>query len=361
MNRRLIVDLEALAANYERFRRAAAGPDSEVGAVVKADGYGTGAARAAERLGASGCRSFFVASAEEGASLREAVPDAAIFVFEGPQPDTSDLIRRSELIPVVNDPAGLESWRPYADRPVAVHVDTGMSRLGFPPDVIPDALEDFTVGLLLTHLASADEPSNPANERQIQRFRTVTSRFPGIRTSIGNSAGWLIGHDYQGELGRPGIGLYGGNPFAGRQSPVEPVANLEGRILQLKSVATGEAVGYGGTWIAPEQTTIAVVGIGYADGVPRSLSGRGEMALGGRRCPLLGRVSMDMTVIDVGGVRGVSEGDWVECFGGTISVDEVAELAGTIAYEILTGVGSRVERHYLTAESPSPKSRFSKP
>jgi alanine racemase len=345
MNRRLVVDLEALAANYQHFCQAAADPAAEVGAVVKADAYGIGATAAARRLQEAGCRSFFVASAAEGSELRRSLsPGSSIFVLEGPQSDTVDQIVDDDLIPVLNDPGGLECWRVHRDRPAALHVDTGMTRLGFPADVAAADVAGFKVVLLLTHLACADDPANPVNERQMDLFRVVRDRFPGIRTSVGNSAGWLNGR--QGNLGRPGIGLFGANPFSGQASPVQAVASLEGRILQLKTIAAGDTVGYGATWTASSPTDIAVVGIGYADGVPRSLSGRGEMAIAGCRCPILGRVSMDMTVIDVTDVATVAVGDWAECFGSTISVDEVAGWADTIAYEVLTGVGPRVVRQY---------------
>ena len=348
MNRRLVVDLEALTANYDVFRTAAADPAAEVGAVVKADAYGIGATAAARRLQEAGCESFFVASAAEGSELRRSLdPRSSIFVFEGPQPDTVDQIVSHSLIPVLNDPGGLECWRVHRDRPAAIHVDTGMTRLGFPAKISAAEVAGFDIVLLLTHLACADDPANPVNQRQMDLFSAVGDRFPGVRTSVGNSAGWLNGH--QGDLGRPGIGLFGGNPFSSQASPVQVVASLEGRILQLKTITAGETVGYGATWTASSLTDIAVVGIGYADGVPRSLSGRGEMAVAGRRCPILGRVSMDMTVIDVTDVAPVAVGEWAECFGSTISVDEVAGWADTIAYEVLTGVGPRVIRQYQRA------------
>jgi len=347
VNRRLLVDLEALVANYRLFQTASQQPDAEVGAVIKADGYGTGAAAAARELRAAGCESFFVASADEGIALRNQLdPTTRIYVFEGPDPSNSADVAAAALIPVMNHPAQLECWRPFADMPIAVHIDTGMSRLGFPSDVDRGAFAGFGVELLLTHLACADEPHNPHNQRQLERFAACRRKFPEVRTSIGNSAGWLSGSQTQGLLGRPGIGLFGGNPFADRDNPCQPVATLQGRVLQVKKLAAGTTVGYGASYATSRPMVAAVVALGYADGVPRLLSSHGEMAVDHHRCPIVGRVSMDMTVIDVSRVPDPVAGAWVECFGSTITIDEVAGWANTIAYEVLTGVGPRVRREY---------------
>ena len=321
---RLTVDLDALAANYRVFASRAS---DGAAAVVKANAYGLGMEPVALRLAAEGCRRFFVATEEEGVALRRMLPaEREIYVFSG---ETST----PGLIPVVNQPSQL---RPG---PVALHVDTGMHRLGFAPEEVP---EDIDIRLLLTHLACADTPDHPLNERQLERFETVARRFPGVPVSIANSAGILNG--VRG-IGRPGIGLYGGNPYADGENPMRCVATFEGQVLQLRRVPAGETVGYGGTRCLMHDALIAVVGAGYADGVPRLLSNRGEVAFGGRRLPILGRVSMDMTHVDATEVR-PRRGDWVEFFGTTIGVDEVARWADTIAYEILTGIGERVERRH---------------
>jgi alanine racemase len=350
LNRRLLIDLEALAANYRQFLQATVATDAEVGAVVKADAYGLGAAAVAGRLSREGCRSFFVATTEEALGLRAALggqPD--IYAFEGPVAGDAADLAAARVIPILNQPAQLDAWRAHSERPIGVHVDTGMSRLGFPGGVEAGLFAGFKLTLLVTHLACADQPDDPRNEVQLARFAEIRSRFPGVRVSIGNSAGWLTGAARQGHLGRPGIGLYGGNPFSDRPNPYAPVAALEGRVLQLRALAAGEAVGYGASYVAPTPRRVAVVALGYADGVPRLLSGRGEFAVAGQRAPVLGRVSMDMTAVDVTGIDAVQVGDWVECFGTTVSVDEVAGWAGTIDYEILTGIGSRVRRVYVPA------------
>ena len=324
---RLTVDLDALAANYRTFRARA--PDG-VAAVVKANAYGLGMEAVARRLAAQGCRRFFVATEGEGVALRRVLADdAEVYVFSGE-------VAEPGLIPVVNQPSQLRAG------PVALHVDTGMQRLGFAPEEVP---EDADVRLLLTHLACADTPEHPLNAIQLERFEAVTARFPGVPVSVANSAGALNG--VRG-IARPGIGLYGGNPYSERDNPMRCVATFEGQVLQVRTVRAGETVGYGAARTLDRDTTVAVVGVGYADGVPRLLSNRGEVAFGGARLPILGRVSMDLTHVD-GTDLPLARGDWVEFFGSEVRVDEVAQWAQTIAYEVLTGIGERVARRYVPA------------
>ncbi len=347
MSARLRIDLGALTANYRVFQRAAE-PGSAAG-VVKADGYGLGAPQVGVALWQAGCRDFFVATAAEGVRLRSALPEARIFVFEGALDDSVAALAGAALVPVLNHPAQAALWRrDGGDRPCAVHVDTGMHRLGFPPDTSAETFAGLHLELLMTHLACADEPGHPMNRRQLEAFAAARSRLPGVPVSIGNSAATLSGTEWAGDLARPGIGLYGGNPFVSASSPVAPVATLEGRVLQVRRVAAGESVGYGATYTARSAAEIAVVGLGYGDGLPRLLSNRGEAALAGRRCPIVGRVSMDLTAIDVTGL-GAAPGDWVEFLGATVTVDEVAAWAGTIPYEVLTGLGHRPLRRYQSA------------
>jgi alanine racemase len=342
---RLRIDLGALVANYEQLRDAAR--PGRTAAVVKADGYGIGAPPLARALWSAGCREFFVASAAEGVQLREVLPEATIFVFEGALSDTVLDLRSSGLTPVLNHAAQFDLWRQQAGgQPAAIHVDTGMHRLGFPPDVTSSQFRGVTVSLLLTHLACADEPDHPMNLLQLSRLARVRALFPGVPVSIGNSAGALQGPSLAGDLGRPGIALYGGNPWVTAPSPVRPVVTMEGRILQLRQVAPGESIGYGATFTASAVMEVAVVGLGYADGLPRLLSNRGEASFAGRRCPIVGRVSMDLTVIDVTGL-GARLDDWVEFFGPNVLLDEVAAWAQTAPYEVLTGLGPRLQREYL--------------
>ena len=332
---RLTVDLDALAANYRKFRDGAGGS----AAVVKANAYGLGVAPVARRLAAEGCRQFFVATDAEGRELRRILPDTEtfdIFVFSG-------VVHGEGLIPVANHPGQIRAG------PVALHVDTGMHRLGFDEfdaDTIP---ADTEVRLLMTHLACADTPDHSLNGEQFARFQAFARRFPGVPTSIANSAAILTGVE---GIGRPGVGLYGGNPYAERENPMRCVATLEGEVLQVRNAPAGVPVGYGATHVTRRDTVIAVVGIGYADGVPRALSNRGQAAFGTIRAPIIGRVSMDLTLVDVTALPLVQPGDWIEFFGHSVDIDEVAAWAGTISYEILTGVGNRVARLYVPSRGP---------
>ena len=342
MTARLRIDLGALTANYRTFCEAAAGA---VAAVVKADAYGLGAEAVGRALAAAGCGHFFVARASEGVALRRALAEPEIHVLEGVLPEAADALLEHGLNPVLNSPEQLALWGAAHPGAVTVHVDTGMNRLGFPCDVLPEVFADFNLSLLLTHLACADQPEHPLNAVQLKRIERLRKRFPGVALSIGNSAGILCGADFQGDLARPGIGLYGGNPWPGRPNPMRPVATLEAQVVQIRDVEPGETIGYGASYQAARRMSVAVTGIGYADGLPRLLSDRGEVFANGRRCPMLGRVSMDLTAIDATGV-GLQAGDWVQVFGPNLPIDEVAAKTNTIAYEILTGISQRVERRY---------------
>jgi alanine racemase len=340
---RLTVDLGALCANYQQLVDAAT--PSGCGAVVKANGYGFGASQVASSLWEAGCRDYFVATVDEGIGLRETLVDARIFVFAGVDVLNAQIAADHRLVPVINHTAQLDAWRDFDQLPIAVHVDTGMNRLGFDAgEVRARDFVGFEVSLLMTHFACADEPDHPLNQRQLERFARASALFPGVPTSIGNSAGTLSGH--AGDLGRPGIALCGGNPFVDRPNPMRAVATLEGEVLQLRHIKAGTSIGYGATFVAHGPRLIGVVGIGYADGLSRQHSNLGTAAVDGERVPIVGRVSMDLTMVDVTDV-GAAVGDWVEFIGTTVTVDEVAEGSNTIAYEILTGLGKRAEHIYL--------------
>ncbi len=364
MSARLRVNRSALAENFRMYRAASGG---RCGAVVKANGYGLGLAETASVFARLGCEHFFVANALEGVALRaaltelgvfrgathdarrgesaqqNALPEPRVYILEGVRPDTAHLLAEAGLLPVINHEEQLAAWAPQRHLEIAVHVDTGMNRLGFTPDVAADTFAGFHVNLLMTHLACADEPEHPLNEMQLRRFETAAQNFPGIATSIGNSAGTLLGRRYQGGLVRPGIGLYGGNPWSSRANPVRPVATLEAPVLQVRTLRPGDTVGYGGTWRSEDLRRLAVLGIGYADGLPRRLSNRGQAVVRGKRCPIVGRVSMDLTILDVTDCD-VQPGDWAELFGPQLPINEVARAADTIAYELLTGIAARVAR-----------------
>ncbi|MEM1229159.1 MAG: alanine racemase [Pseudomonadota bacterium] len=348
---RLRVDLDALARNFSCLRSAA----ERTAAVVKADAYGLGAGPVARRLSAAGCRDFFVATAAEGRALRSVLDSAApaprIFVFEGARLDTVDALLEASLTPVLNSYAQLELWRPHRAQPVAVQVDTGMSRLGFDghaPARLARELAPFRLVLLVGHYACADDPQAVANKQQAAQFQAVRAHLPEVPVSMGNSAATLSDQVETDGMARAGIALYGGRAFVGEvsdRSPLEPVAAFQARVLQLRDVAAGTRAGYGGAWIAQRDSRLAVIGAGYADGLPRALADGGRASWAEQRLPFAGRISMDLATLDVTGTD-LAVDDWVTLFGVDPPLAEVADLLQTIDYEVLTGIGARVQRQY---------------
>jgi alanine racemase len=345
--------LNALARNYRKLRERAA--PAECAAVVKANAYGLGVAPVATRLLREGCRRFFVASLAEGRELRAVAPDAAIYVFEGAREGQIDKLVEARLTPVLSSLDQVRRWAAQTQRQAAiVHIDTGISRLGMAAKEVEALagdralLERLRIEYVLTHFACADDPSHSLNCAQLHRFDALRSRLPSAPTSIGNSAATLTGADHRGDLVRPGIALYGGNPFSNRANPMEPVVTLKAQVLQIREVDEGVTVGYGATYGALPPARLAVLGVGYADGYPRNLGNLGVAAVGGWRVPVVGRVSMDLVCIDVSALPAneVRTGDWAELIGTNITLDQVATAAGTIGYEILTGLGQRLHREY---------------
>ncbi len=347
----LRIDLDALARNYALLRARAA--PAECAAVVKADAYGLGVERVVLRLLREGCKRFFVATATEAREVRAITREAEIAVFEGALPHTIAALAEINARPVLNSLEQIERWRGRGR--ALLHLDTGMNRLGLSVGDVAalairkDVLADVDFTFVMTHLACADEPEHPLNAEQIARFDRMRKQLPAARTSIGNSAGALLGVPYCGDLVRPGIALYGGNPFSDRPNPMEAVVTVTARILQVRDIGEPQTVGYGATYVASPPARIAVAGIGYADGYKRSLGNGGVAAVNGQRVPVVGRVSMDLLALDVGALpRGqVRVGDAVELIGPTVGIDEVAAAAGTISYEILTGFGRRLVREYV--------------
>ena len=349
---RLTVDLGALRTNY---RHIAAATDRYAkpppAAVVKADAYGLGAIAVVKALCAEGCRDYFVANVAEGVALRaaETARGVCVYVLSGPlDEEGAEIMVVRNLTPVLNDERQLALWREHRALPAAVHVDTGMHRLGFScADFDAARFAGFNIRLLLSHFANADQPDDAANACQVARFRAVAALFPSVPASLGNSGGALSRTGVG--MARAGIALYGGNPFSGRRNPLQVVATLEAQVVGLRTVPPGEAVGYGGAFTTERSTLLAVLGVGYADGLSRRLE-NGEVAFQGTRLPVLGRVSMDLAQVDATAVADrVKIGDWMEIFGGTIVIDEFAARAGTISYEALTTIGARVERRYVGA------------
>ena len=337
---RLSLDREALAANWRALERLSG--NARAGAAVKADGYGTGARRAVDVLATAGCRDFFVAHWAEAAAIADLVDPATIAVLHGPLTAADALWARSRGVrPVLNSMPQVQRWRDSGGGPCHVMVDTGINRLGLPLTDLDDALlEGLEIDILLSHLASADEDS-PLNALQLARWQDARSRVPHRRASLANSAGITLGGAYHGDLTRPGLALYGGVPCAGLAAHIRPVVRPEAAILQIRDLGAGDTVGYNATFVAPAAMRVGVIALGYADGYLRAWSGRGSAWLAGQSLPVLGRVSMDMTVIDLTGAPAAREGDWV-----TVEYDlvQASRSTGLSQYELLTALGTRFTR-----------------
>jgi alanine racemase len=369
----LTIDLDALVANWRQLALRAA--PAECAAVVKADGYGLGAARVAAALAAAGCRTFFVATLDEGTAVRAALAplppaggeEAVIYLLNGlPRGAEPDLIAH-RLRPVLNSLADIDAWAavPGGPLPAAVQLDTGMSRLGLSDEEqrrlaeAPQRLGGIALALLMSHLACADEPDHPLNDEQRRRFAALTARLPPCRRSLANSSGIFLGNDFHHQLVRPGAALYGVAPNAREPNPLQGVIRLDGRIVQVREIDSPRTVGYGATHRVAGPTRIATVSVGYADGFLRSLSNRGRGHIGGYAVPLVGRVSMDLTTFDVSEVPPalLAQGGTIELIGPHQPVDAVAAAAGTIGYEILTALGRRYHRVYVGSAAGADGSR----
>jgi len=357
---RLTIDLGALAANYRTL--ADIGGAAETGAVVKCDAYGLGLGPAAQALAAAGCRTFFVVQGGEGIELRAVLERlqvaADIYVFNGCAPGAENLFADHALHPVLNTQEQVARWRAAAAAlgralPAALHVDTGMNRLGLDEAALegasrPGGLSGVDLRLIMSHLACGAEPSHPMNMRQKERFDAARARLPEAPASLANSAGVFMGAGFHYDLTRPGIALYGGGPFGRPEPALRPVARLEAPVLQVRRLKAGERVGYGAAFEASADTVIATLGAGYGDGLFRAAGGRAQVWAGGALRPVIGRVSMDSLAVDLGpdGADALREGDMVELIGPNAPLDRAAAAANTISYELLTHLGSRFERRY---------------
>ena len=355
----LTIDLAAIVANWRALGNRATG--AECAAVVKADGYGCGIEPVAGALRAAGCKTFFVANLAEARRLRAVARDAIVYVLNGLLPGTAPAYAQANLRPVIGSRAEIDEWTAFRSASgwngaAALHVDTGMNRLGFAMDDAADVAtrhgERHGIALIMSHFARSEE-NHPLNARQIERFRRVRALFPGTPGSLANCSGIFLGPDAHHDLVRPGVALYGANPTPGRPNPMQTVVKLEGRIVQVRAVAPGETVGYGASWTARRTSRLAIVSVGYADGFLRAASARddkegAEAIVAGQRCPLAGRVSMDLIAIDITAVPEslVKRGDLVTLLGDGIGVDDLAARAGTIGYEVLTSLGRRYRRIY---------------
>ncbi len=348
---RLIVNLDALAQNYRTLQQLA--PRAQTGAVVKADAYGLDATRITRTLAGTECRSFFTATPAEGAAVRAALggAGATIFVLNGFWPHCAALYREAALTPVINSLEELAAFASAGGGTCALHIDTGLNRLGLSETDVAGlmpgegVLAGCKLALVMSHLACADEPASPMNARQLARFVAASARFGDVTRSLANTGGVLLGADYHFDLTRPGIGLYGVNPSSERADPFSPVLHVDAPLLQVRHLKDGETVGYGARWQADGPRTIAIAGIGYADGLMRAARQGGYARLGGEAVAIAGAVSMDLTALDITGHEALArELGRVQFYGADLG--PVAGAAGTIGYELLTRLGGRLERRY---------------
>lgn len=352
----LTIDTGAIRLNYRKLKALAA---MEVGAVVKADAYGLGAETVVDALVAEGCTHFFVAHLFEALRLRSAKSHSIrLFVLNGLQPGGEAICAQEGIVPVLNSLDQLTRWSAVAedlDRPLpaVLQFDTGMSRLGIP---VADAaraaslLERARIELLfvMSHLSSADEAGNVQNSEQLRAMEAVSEALPGRPVCFANSGGILLGAAYHKQIVRSGIALYGGAPNSDATSAMHPVVCLDVAVVQTRTVRAGTRIGYGGTLVAEQDMHLATIAAGYADGLPRTLSGRGAVYFNGKRLPMVGRISMDSIIVDITeiGEAGLRPSDMVEVIGPRQTLDALATAAGTISYEILTGLGDRFHRRY---------------
>lgn len=339
----LTIDLDALAANWRALDRLS-GPEVQTAAVVKADAYGLGISRVARSLAQAGARRFFVAYAEEGAAIRQALgPGPQISVLSGHMSGDTEMIHDLDLTPMLNSLDQItRHLEALPGHPFGVQLDTGMNRLGVELlewQAVAPILIEAGPELLMSHLACADEPDHPMNEAQLQAFHAMTDGA-GVPRSLAATGGILLGQRYHFDLTRPGIGLYGGLPH----ETANPVVTLSLPVIQTREVAPGETVGYGCTWAAETPAIIATVAGGYADGLIRTLSNAAVLWDGDTPCPLVGRVSMDLITVDITHLAEVPRS--LDILGPHQSVDALAETAGTIGYEVLTALGPRYLRRY---------------
>jgi alanine racemase len=362
----LTIDLAALQSNFRTLAKQAG---VACGVAIKGEAYGLGMVSVARALWAAGCRDYFVSRPTEGQELRVVLPEATIYVLDGFYAGQGDFYVKHNLIPALISIDEAKEWaRVAGDHACAIHVDTGIYRLGFSGAEFAKFCADaelrkaLNIRLLVSHLACSDEPQHPLNARQRDAFSGFKKMLPDVPTSFANSSGIYLGADYTHDLVRAGVALYGGNPLSGKPNPMKTVVTLQLKVMQTRHVKQGDTIGYSATWVAPRNSRIAILGAGYRDGIPRKLSSSvsnrpAQVFIAGRRVPIVGRVSMDMMAIDVTDIpeSETLRGALAEIFGPNISVDEAAGFAGTISYELLTHLGNRYARHYTGFDSKDDK------
>ncbi len=344
----LTVDLAALTTNYRILAERFTG--GECASVVKADAYGLGVAHSAPALLRAGCRSFFVATLEEGIALRRVLPEATLYVFHGPYAGEEKEYAAHALIPVINSPEQLMRWLPQGGA-YALHVDSGINRLGFSDSQFAAHRSHVAAQppvLVMSHFACANEPQDPKNREQLVRFHAFQSQLPGVAASLCNSSGIFLKPEFHFQLARPGCALYGINPTES-SNPMRHVATLSTPIMQIRTAERADTVGYSATYRIPSGARLAIAQLGYADGYLRALSNVGHAVVCGARVPIAGRVSMDMIVLDISSLseRALAHATCADFISAELPVDAVAAAAHTIGYEVFTRIGARVKRVYV--------------
>ena len=335
----LALDSAALKANWA-WLAVQSGP-ARCGAAIKANGYGLGAVEVLGHLKAAGCRDFFVATWAEAAELLPHLDEARLSVLHGVRADDMAFAISANARPVLNSPEQIARWKAAGGGACDVMIDTGMNRLGLDGHAFdPSLLDGLQIETLLSHLACADE-DHALNEQQRATFAQIKARVPAKAYSLANSAGLLLGNDYAFDLTRPGLALYGGVPRVQAVGHLSKVVQPRAQILQRRRVRPGESVGYGATFLAKDERSLAILNVGYADGYLRSFSGSGAASHEGARLPLLGRVSMDLIAVDVTGIPSLQEGDWLDL---EFDLPTAAAQSGLSQYELLTGLGRRYDR-----------------
>jgi alanine racemase len=338
---RLTIDGEALAHNWRLLARASG--RARCGAAVKANGYGLGARRAVDRLAAAGCRDFYVATWAEAAALAPWPEGLGLSVLHGVRDEDMRTALAGPARPVLSTARQARRWRASGGGPCDAMVDTGINRLGVTVEEVRNGvLNGLTIDTLMSHLACADEES-PSNAMQLAAFAGLRERFPATTMSLANSAGIALGEEYHFDLTRPGLAIYGGIPREEMGSFIRQVARIEAQVVQRRQVPAGGRVGYGGTYVCPKDTELAILNIGYADGYLRAFSGRGFAFAGSKPLPVVGRVSMDLTAIRVDDVPEIAEGDWLEI---AFDLRWASQASGLSQYELLTTLGRRYLRRW---------------
>lgn len=352
----LTINLNALRENYDILKNKAHG--KEIAAAVKANAYGLGAIEITKALLKKGCKTFFVANPDEAIELRNSIKeDYTLYSFSGFNTHTLNTYIHHQISPILTDISQFALYKQNERLPsCALHFDTGMNRLGLTKEEFheiknnPELTYNIDIALILSHFSSADEPEKTESHKQYQRFKEITEHFPHIKNSLCNSSGIFLHNDYHFDLLRPGIALYGGNPVPLQQNPMSPVIELTAPIAKILTAKKGSTAGYNQTYKFEKDTELAIINIGYADGLPRTLSNNTSFYYKDYPCPVRGRISMDLTIIDISAIPKKNApiiGDHIEIIGKNNSLDTLAKNAGTISYEILTSLGQRYKRTYI--------------